>query len=184
MRGVGAPRLHLPGARLRPGGARPPDGLGNLEANNASGGRVPPPSPGARKNAPGRHAPPPRIERFPSPAPGFNSQDMRCRRRKTCDPCLESIPKPMKTKVQPGGLKLVTPPGEARRDTVSERRSAAHLEDPQRRWLGRDGRHDFRPQVAAGESPQRTRARQTEARTATQCHVRVPRRPAEDNQSG
>jgi len=63
------------------------------------------------------------------------------------------------------------------RDTVSERRSAAHLNDPALRWQHQPGVQDIRPVVAAGGAPQRIRARQTEPRTAEQCHVRIRRRP-------
>jgi hypothetical protein len=72
---------------------------------------------------------------------------------------------------------FVSPPGEARGDTLSERRSAAHFNDPSVRWQHGVGAQDGRPQLAAGGAPQRIRARQTEARTAVQCHVRSRRRP-------
>ena len=63
---------------------------------------------------------------------------------------------------------FVSPPSETMRDTAMERRSAAHLSDPVRR------------DIAAGGAPQRVRARQTEARTAELCHVRIRRRHETD----
>jgi hypothetical protein len=82
----------------------------------------------------------------------------------------------MKNKPQPMAAMLVSPPREAMRDSVGERRSAAHLNDPAWRWQGPAGANDSRPHVAAGGAPQRIRARQTEARSADSCHVRTHRR--------
>jgi hypothetical protein len=70
----------------------------------------------------------------------------------------------------------VTPPAESFRDSVGDRRAAAHLYDPTLNWQHGTGTADFRPKVAAGGALQRIRARQTEARTAQLCHVRVHRR--------
>ncbi len=71
---------------------------------------------------------------------------------------------------------VVAPPAETMRDSVGERRAASHLSDPNLHWQHAPGAPDFRPQVAAGGALQRIRARQTEARTARLCHVRVHRR--------
>jgi hypothetical protein len=71
---------------------------------------------------------------------------------------------------------FVSPPGEAMRDTITERRSAAHHSDPARYFHEPAGGHDSRRVVAASGAPQRVRARQTEARTAGLCHVRIRRR--------
>jgi len=82
----------------------------------------------------------------------------------------------MKRQIQPSAVPIVPPPTEAMQDTVHERRTAAHLTDPAWRWQGRPGTNDVRPEVAAGGSPQRVRARQTEMRTAVSCHARTHRR--------
>ncbi|MFI5335505.1 MAG: hypothetical protein ACHQ5A_01885 [Opitutales bacterium] len=82
----------------------------------------------------------------------------------------------MKHKQPQVGLKLVSAPAETNRDSVSERRSAAHLNDPSRRWQHPADAPDSRQRVEAGGAPQRNRARQTEARTAQLCHVRKQRR--------
>ena len=84
----------------------------------------------------------------------------------------------MKHVAYPIAATMVSPPGEVMRDTISERRSAAHLNDPAQHWHRPAGASDLRPQVAASGAPQRVRARQTEPRTAKLCHVRTPRRAA------
>ena len=84
----------------------------------------------------------------------------------------------MKSKAQLIARLTVPPPAESMRDTVGERRSADHLSDPAWRRPGRPATVDNRPEVAAGGATQRIRARQTEARTAESCHVRLNRRPA------
>lgn len=71
---------------------------------------------------------------------------------------------------------VVSPPAETLRDTVGERRAASLHGDPKLHWQHAPGAPDFRPQVASGGALQRIRARQTEARTARLCHVRVHRR--------
>jgi len=77
---------------------------------------------------------------------------------------------------------LVTPPDMTLRENVTEPH-ATHAKAPVLRTHGQPGEHDRRPRVEAGGTPQRVRARQTEARTAAQCHVRVSRRPHAEAES-
>jgi hypothetical protein len=87
-------------------------------------------------------------------------------------------PRRLMKKHQPQGPSIlsVPPPPESLRDSLGDRRAAAHLYDPNLHWQHVTGASDFRPQVAAGGALQRIRARQTEMRTTQQCHVRVHRR--------
>ena len=78
------------------------------------------------------------------------------------------------------GPVLVAPPDATLRPNVMERRSGAHLNDPARLVPSRAKEHDKRLTVATGEALQRVRARQTEARTAQDCHARTRRRPQAD----
>ncbi len=82
----------------------------------------------------------------------------------------------MKPETHELGLVTVAMPAEARRDSRQERRAAAHLDDPAKRWQRPAGPPDHRRDVEAGLAPQRNRSRQTEARTMAQCHVRRGRR--------
>jgi hypothetical protein len=82
----------------------------------------------------------------------------------------------MKTKFSQVGLSLVSPPSETLRDTVNERRSAAHRNDPVGHWNHGVSEHGTHPPQGTGGAPQRVRARQTEPRTAENCHIRTPRR--------
>jgi hypothetical protein len=76
--------------------------------------------------------------------------------------------------------RFVSPPSETMRDTLMERRSAAHLSDPAKFFHEPAGGHDGRRAVAASGALQRVRARQTEPRTAELCHVRIRRRQLTD----
>ena len=78
------------------------------------------------------------------------------------------------------GFLPVPPPSETMRDTLTDRRSAAHLRDPAKSFHEAAGGHDSRRDVAVSGAPQRRRARQTEARTADQCHLRIRRRQETD----
>ena len=82
----------------------------------------------------------------------------------------------MKPEMKEIGLVTVAMPAEARRDSLMERRSAAHLEDPTRRWHHPGGQVDYRFEVEAGRAPQRNRARMNESRTMVDSHVRRGRR--------
>lgn len=82
----------------------------------------------------------------------------------------------MKKSPQQVASSFVTPPGETMRDTVVERRFAAHRNDPTLHWQHPIGEHDRRPEVAAQGALEKFRARQMELRTAEQCHVRTRRR--------
>ncbi|HEY8993480.1 MAG TPA: hypothetical protein VIM71_02245 [Lacunisphaera sp.] len=83
----------------------------------------------------------------------------------------------MKTKQHEVGLVHVAAPAESPRPTVTERRSAAHLSDPLQHWQHPAAAPDMRVRAEFERAPQRVRARQTEPRTAEDCHARRPRRP-------
>jgi hypothetical protein len=78
------------------------------------------------------------------------------------------------------GPVLVAPPDVTLRPNVMERPSSAHLNPPSVNPQHRPKEHDKRPDVATGEALQRVRARQTEARTAQDCHARTRRRPRDE----
>ncbi len=67
---------------------------------------------------------------------------------------------------------LVTPPSETPRPDVT-----APVSRPRSQPAHGYGLHDRRADIAHTESGERIHARQVEPRTATDCHVRVPRRP-------
>ena len=67
---------------------------------------------------------------------------------------------------------LVTPPSETPRPDVT-----APVSRPRSQPAHGYGLHDRRTDIAHTESGERIHARQVEPRTATDCHVRVPRRP-------
>jgi hypothetical protein len=82
----------------------------------------------------------------------------------------------MKPEQHPAGLVTVKPPGEARPDTIGERRSSAHLSDPQQHWQHPGGIPDSRIKVESSGAPQRNRARQTEPHPNVDVHARKQRR--------
>lgn len=67
---------------------------------------------------------------------------------------------------------LVSPPSETPRPDVT-----APVSRPRSQPAHGYGLHDRRADIAHTESGERIHARQVEPRTATDCHVRVPRRP-------
>lgn len=83
----------------------------------------------------------------------------------------------MKNRPGPVVSGLVSPPNDTLRDDVIERPVPSRLGNaPQHR--PHDFKiHDKRTDIATEESGERIRARQTEPRTAVDCHVRVWRRP-------
>lgn len=83
----------------------------------------------------------------------------------------------MKNRPGPSASMFVLPPSATLRDDVTERASSAHANDQSPFHVQRTRKRDHRPDIAMEAAPQRVRARQTEPRTAEDCHARVPRRP-------
>ena len=86
----------------------------------------------------------------------------------------------MKTESHEAGLVNVAAPAEARRGNLQERRAFTHQGDPTQHGQHSPGSADQRKRVEAGVAPQRNRARLTEPRTAEHCHIRTPRRAADE----
>ncbi len=84
----------------------------------------------------------------------------------------------MKTKPGPVVSPLVRPPSATPRTDVTAPVSRHH---PARAQPAHGiGLHDRRRDIAHAEAGERIHARQVEPRTATDCHVRVPRRPKDE----
>lgn len=72
------------------------------------------------------------------------------------------------------------PPQEMWRDDVMLRPKSAHATDLFLVRQHQTKEHDRRPDVARWSAPQRIHARQTEPRTAENCHARIRRRASHD----